>query len=444
MLVDGIEEKYGYDEANELTSIVYKHSSTTLGELDYSYNTNSAREATWGSYARTGLPEAITAAEYNADNEQTERNSKKQTYDNDGHLTSDATSEYKWNTRGQLTEISGGTKASFSYDPFGRRISKTIAGTTTKVFYDGPNAVQETQGAATTNLLTGLAPDRTFARTTSKGTETLLTDALGSTIALAGSTAKAETSYTYDPFGHTTSEGTASENPFQYAGSENDGTALYYNRARYYSPVASRFISQDPLGQEGSGTNLYRYVDNTPTNATDPYGTNLTGPSPGLTPGSGTSGGTAAPGGTTPGGTTGVTGGTSAPSGTGGESGAGNGGGAFGPSSGSCAGPNKGGGLGEVAHCRNYERLEETEQEIGRERERQSEEYNTEVKARERTIAVGCAWGGGLGAAWGGTAGAPGGPATAGIGAASGFASGCLMGAATESAKILILRAEEL
>jgi RHS repeat-associated protein len=444
-LVDGVEEKYGYDEANELTSIVYKHSSTTLGELDYSYNTNGGREATWGSYARTGLPEAITAAEYNADNEQTERNSKKLTYDNDGHLTSDGTSEYKWNTRGQLTEISGGTKASFSYDPFGRRISKTIAGTTTKVFYDGANAVQETQGAATTNLLTGLAPDTTFARTTSKGTESLLTDALGSTIALAGSTAKAETSYTYDPFGHTTSEGTASENPFQYAGSENDSTGLYYDRARYYSPTAARFISQDPLGQEGSGPNLYRYVDNTPINATDPYGTNLTGPSPGVTTGNGANGGTAAPGGTTPGGTTGVTGGASAPSGPRGESGAGKGGGTFGPSSGSCAGPNKGGGLGEVANCRNYERLEEAEAEIGREREaREGEEYETGAKERDGKIIVACGVGGGIGTPVGAAAGSFGGPAGTVAGAAGGFAVGCAEGAAGEVGVILVQRAKEL
>jgi uncharacterized protein RhaS with RHS repeats len=33
-----------------------------------------------------------------------------------------------------------------------------------------------------------------------------------------------------------------------------------------------RFISQDPLGLAGSGVNLYRYVSDAPTNATDPTG----------------------------------------------------------------------------------------------------------------------------------------------------------------------------
>ncbi len=271
-LVDGVEEKYGYDTANEITSIAYKKGSTTLGELDYAYNPNGAREAVWGSYARTGLPETLTSATYNADNEQTERNSTKLSYDANGNLTSDGTSEYKWNARNQLTEITGGTKATFEYDPFGRRVSKTLAGTTTTVLYDGANAVQETKGSATANLLTGLSTDKTYARTTSAGTESLLTDALGSTIALAGSTGKAETTYTYDPFGNTTHEGTASENPFQYAGRENDGDGFYYNRARYYSPVATRFISQDPLG-EAEGPNLYEYSGDSPVNMTDPFGT---------------------------------------------------------------------------------------------------------------------------------------------------------------------------
>jgi RHS repeat-associated protein len=272
-LPDGIEEVYGYDEANEPTSIAYKKGGTTLGELDYSYDLDGREEAIWGSYARTGLPEAFSSAKYNADNEQTERGSKKLSYDADGHLTSDGTNEYTWNARGQLTGITGGTKASFSYSPFGQRVSRTLNGTTTEMLYDGPNVVQESQsGKVTANLLTGLMPSKVFARTTSKATENLLTDRLGSTIALASSGGSVETTYTYDPFGATTKEGTASENTMQYAGQENDGDGLYYDRARYYSSAAARFISQDPLGQ-AEGPNLYEYTGDSPLDATDPMGT---------------------------------------------------------------------------------------------------------------------------------------------------------------------------
>jgi RHS repeat-associated protein len=273
-LPDGIEQQYGYDEANELTSIAYKKSATTLGELDYSYDLDGRKEATWGSYARTGLPEAFSSAKYNADNEQTERGSKKFSYDADGNLTSDGTNTYTWNARNQLASISGGTTASFSYSPFGQRVSRTLSGTTTELLNDGPNVVQEIQsGKVTANMLTGLLPSKVFTRTTSKATENLLTDQLGSTIALASSSGTVETSYTYDPFGTTTKEGTASENTMQYAGQENDGDSLNYDRARYYSPSAARFISQDPLGQGANGPNTYLYTADDPTNAIDPYGT---------------------------------------------------------------------------------------------------------------------------------------------------------------------------
>ena len=43
-----------------------------------------------------------------------------------------------------------------------------------------------------------------------------------------------KTQYNYSPFGETEITGESSDNPFQYTGRENDGTGLYYYRARYY------------------------------------------------------------------------------------------------------------------------------------------------------------------------------------------------------------------
>ena len=66
--------------------------------------------------------------------------------------------------------------------------------------------------------------------------------------------------------------------PIQFTGRENDSGAgpfegdLYYNRARYYSPVLQRFMSQDPIGFGGGDTNLYAYATNSPTNLGDPTG----------------------------------------------------------------------------------------------------------------------------------------------------------------------------
>src|SRR5262249_34239504 len=49
-------------------------------------------------------------------------------------------------------------------------------------------------------------------------------------------------------------------------------TSLYYNHARYYDPQSQRWISQDPMGFNAGDSNLYRYVNNPPTNAIDPSG----------------------------------------------------------------------------------------------------------------------------------------------------------------------------
>ncbi|MGQ0766958.1 MAG: RHS repeat-associated core domain-containing protein [Gemmatimonadota bacterium] len=52
---------------------------------------------------------------------------------------------------------------------------------------------------------------------------------------------------------------------------EADSTQLYYVRARWYDPVARRFISEDPIGLEG-GLNPYTFGGNDPVNMSDPSG----------------------------------------------------------------------------------------------------------------------------------------------------------------------------
>ncbi len=165
--------------------------------------------------------------------------------------------------------------ASFTYDAVGRRQSKVVNGTTTQFLYDGLTPVQELSGAGVTaNLLTGLGIDEYFTRTTTAGTRTLLTDALGSTVALTDDAGALQNEYTYEPFGTTTETG-ADSNPFQYTGRENDGTGLYYYRARYYHPGLQRFASEDPAGFRGS-KNFYAYVEDSPATAFDPLGLAVT------------------------------------------------------------------------------------------------------------------------------------------------------------------------
>lgn len=212
---------------------------------------------------------------YNADNEQSNFNGVSLTYDANGNLTGDGSNTYTWDARNHLTSINSGTTASFVYDAFGRRMKKTVSGTTTQFLYDGLNPVQELsgRGAVVANLLTGLRIDEYFTRTdSSNNVSAFLADALGSTVGLVNSLGAIATNYTYEPFGATTVGGSANGNSYEFTGRENDGTGLYFYRARYYSPTFHRFIAQDPLGFAGGDTNLYGYVYNAPTDLTDPTG----------------------------------------------------------------------------------------------------------------------------------------------------------------------------
>jgi RHS repeat-associated protein len=225
-----------------------------------------------GSYARTGLPSAVSTAVYNANNQLTTWGAAHPAYDLNGNMTSDGTHSYTWDARNHLKQIDAGTTASFVYDPFGRRSTKAISGTTTSFLYDGTNAVQEVIGANTANSLMG-GVDEVFQRSDSSGARSFLTDALGSTLALTDSTGAVQTSYTVDPFGNTTTSGAANSNTFAYTSRELDAANLnlYFYRARYYNPQLQRFISEDPIGFVG-GINLYEYASSNPVNQRNPSG----------------------------------------------------------------------------------------------------------------------------------------------------------------------------
>ncbi|HSZ04958.1 MAG TPA: RHS repeat-associated core domain-containing protein [Solirubrobacteraceae bacterium] len=274
VLPDGDVERYGYDADGQLAGIgYYKSSGEAIGDLQYGRDALGRVTTVKGREARVTLPPEVSEASYNAANELTSWNGQTLKYNNDGELTSEGSSNFAWNDRGQLTGVEDGLDSwSFTYDPFGRRTSKTANATETKYVYDGRNVLAETTAGTTATLLNGLAPDQRFARSTSSGTVSYLTEQLESTIGLAGSSGTPVTEYTYGPFGGATATGTSSGNDFEYTGREAEEDGLQYNRARYYDPSIGRFISRDPLGMTGSGDNLYRYVGDAPSNAADPSG----------------------------------------------------------------------------------------------------------------------------------------------------------------------------
>jgi RHS repeat-associated protein len=190
--------------------------------------------------------------------------------DANGNTLNDGMNSYSWDARNRLVSANNNA-ASFSYDPLGRRESKTILSTTTAFLYDGANAVQESGTNGTANLLTGGLDER-FSRTDAAGTYDYLTDALGSTLALTDATGASVEQYSYDPYGSQSASGAATTNSYTYTGRESDGLGINYYRARYYNPQIGRFLSEDPLGLAGGDVNFYAYVANDPIDLIDPSG----------------------------------------------------------------------------------------------------------------------------------------------------------------------------
>ena len=71
------------------------------------------------------------------------------------------------------------------------------------------------------------------------------------------------TAYSYAPFGNVTASGDVSQ-PFQWSSEHYDSELdlVYYNY-RHYSPSLGRFLSRDPIAEQG-GLNLYAFVKNNP------------------------------------------------------------------------------------------------------------------------------------------------------------------------------------
>ena len=78
----------------------------------------------------------------------------------------------------------------------------------------------------------------------------------------------------YGPFGETLAASGPMADVFNFWFSTkylHHETGLYYYGERYYSPELGRFLSRDPIGEEG-GLNEYGFVDNDPVNRLDYLG----------------------------------------------------------------------------------------------------------------------------------------------------------------------------
>jgi len=192
---------------------------------------------------------------------------------------STGTTNYTWDFENRLSSVTlpgSGGAVSFKYDPFGRRIYKSSSSATSIYAYDGDDLIEETNatgGVVARYTQTTDKIDEPVAMLRSGATSYYQADGLGSVTSLSSAAGALAQTYTFDSFGKQTASSGSITNPFRFAARESDPeSGLYYYRARYYDPVAGRFLSEDPLGLN-AGINQYEYVHNSPLVRIDPAGT---------------------------------------------------------------------------------------------------------------------------------------------------------------------------
>lgn len=161
------------------------------------------------------------------------------------------------------------------FDPFGKlvKIVETVSGsvTSTKQFiWCDDDRCEERDGS-------GNVTKQFFSRGQRNGSTNYFysTDHLGSIHAITDDSGVQQASYSFDPYGRTRKLDGGQESDFQFGGYYlHSRSGLNLTRTRAYSAVLARFISRDPIEEDG-GINLYGYVRNDPIMFIDPLGLKL-------------------------------------------------------------------------------------------------------------------------------------------------------------------------
>ncbi|MFO0758009.1 MAG: RHS repeat-associated core domain-containing protein [Byssovorax sp.] len=210
---------------------------------------------------------------------------------------------YQWWATGLLrsVDLSDGTRVQFAYDPWARRVSKQVTITkpdksrqilsSTRFVWDGTQLAHEitqsieADGTANIRERTYLFEDiRTVPvahhdthiingiRTTGEWFH-YVNDDTGAPELIVDNAGNIACSIRRSPWGNAEfAPGATTTTSLRFRGQYfDDETGLSYNRYRYYSTSAGRYISTDPIEILG-GMNLFAYATNCPTSAIDVEG----------------------------------------------------------------------------------------------------------------------------------------------------------------------------
>ena len=280
---------YGYNARSELVSAVSDVDANYNYAYAFDHIGNRATEAVAGTenaYATNSLNQylSVTPAESPAFNP---------SYDADGNVTSVQTSTGTWNVEYNAenrpvrwTNAATGTVITMSFDSQGRRteyksVTNGAQNTWLRFLYDGYLCVQVLYSNEPYNVFKEFVWDPTEPVATRPLVFRYAPNSLNLFYAFDGNKNVSDVfyrmnsngigaHYDYAPFGTTTRTHCDSSasfdivalNPFRFSSEYYDSELdlVYYN-FRHYSPSLGRFLSRDPIQEQG-GLNLYAFVGN--------------------------------------------------------------------------------------------------------------------------------------------------------------------------------------
>ena len=272
-------DAFAYNERGEIVSASFSDRSDAYAYDQIGNFTDAVFGGTTNTYAANEL------------NQYTSVDSAALSYTPDGGIAADGAFEYEYDSAGRLASVSTGGVgvASFGYDAMGRRVRKTTQDAAHTYLYDGWNVVRElvehADGSAETveyfwgkdvsGTLDGAGGVGGLLYTKRSGaTYVPLYDANGNVMQYVDSSGVVVASYAYDAFGRTIAATgpLADVFPHRFSTKYHDAeTGLVYYGYRFYSPSLMRWLSRDPLEEEG-GLNLYAFCGNAAVDRVDPHG----------------------------------------------------------------------------------------------------------------------------------------------------------------------------
>jgi len=204
-------------------------------------------------------------------------------FDLNGNLVEDAARTYEWDALDRITAINyKGTqkRTEFGYDPLGRRdsiVEKDGATVTSeKHFAWNGSTLCEERDASNTVVRRFYPQGEEIVTGSNSGSYYYTRDHLGSVREMVDSTGVVCARYDYDLWGNRSANLITSANTveasFGFTGHYfHDRTGFWISPTRLYDPVTGRWISQDPIREEG-GINIYGYLGNDPIGDDDPLG----------------------------------------------------------------------------------------------------------------------------------------------------------------------------